>query len=86
MMHKCIKAKIRGRKKRKLSKKREFHENRGIYKFWGIRGKCNIHHWLRGMDAPGHAFPVPPPPESTLSFNTGPPGTNGNSIKANLKK
>jgi len=33
----------------------KFGGNRGkIYKFLGKRGGvCNMHHWLRGMDAPG---------------------------------
>jgi len=38
-MHKCIMVKIWGKQKKpKLSKK----------------GTCNMHHWLRGMDAPGY--------------------------------
>jgi len=63
-MHKCIMVKI-GEGSKKVSikqKKRKFCGNRGMYKFGGNggiynflgnRGICNMHHWLRGMDAPG---------------------------------
>jgi len=33
-----------------MQRKRKLNANRGIYKFCGNRG--NMHHWLRGMDAP----------------------------------
>ena len=51
----------RRKQKRKLSKKREWGgnlyinlvENAGIYNCFGNReGICNMHNWLRGMDAP----------------------------------
>jgi len=60
MTHKYIMVKMGEAKKRKLCKKRHLKENRGklihfseiggIHKFVGNRG--NMHHWLRGMDAP----------------------------------
>src|SRR6218665_1290576 len=64
-MHECIMVKIGGSKNRILSKKRKFHENRGafthfakkgIYKFCGNRGKCNMHHWLKGLGRPWFSF------------------------------
>jgi len=55
MMQKSIMIKIGEAKKRKLSKENVmfFSEIGGIYKFVEIREICNMHHWLRGMDAPG---------------------------------
>ena len=62
MMHKCIIVTIGGSKKRKLSKKSKFCGNKGdMYKFCRNKvefinfveiGECNMHNWLRGMDAP----------------------------------
>jgi len=54
----------RGSKKSKLSKKSQLNENRGKFRnFSEIGGTfinfveigSKMHHWLRGMDAPGHA-------------------------------
>jgi len=63
-MHKCITVKIGGSKNVNLAKTRKLIESRcEIYKFcenrWKfinfveIGGKFNMHHWLKGMDAPG---------------------------------
>jgi len=38
--------------KRKLGKKCKLTENRGFYKFSGIRGNMQYASLLRGMDAP----------------------------------
>src|SRR6218665_137212 len=65
MMHKCIMVKIVGKQKNvNLAKKLNQTKIGGIYKFCrNRRGKFidfgeigeiyNMHHWLRGMDAPG---------------------------------
>jgi len=44
MMRKCSMVEVGGESIK--------NQNREIYNYSEIRGICNKHHWLRGMDAP----------------------------------